>query len=293
MTHRPAALYMTLSGGFGIFQDLPFAAFGILVGVSVYVHHHSFAYLDKPSWYSKVAFWALRRSTHIVLCNRMKQLLLLRYGIAESHIAILSNAAFIEAPATIAKSRPSTEYVIGFLSNITEPKGIFKVLNLAKRVQESGVKASFLIGGPLAKDIELRFSQAVDELHNVQYLGPLYGKDKTAFFERLNLFVFPSADKNEAEPIVVLEAMRVGVPTLGIGRGCIAEMLKGQAGEIAPPGAAFEEFAFNAVMARIGSTNQSMAEASAKCEECFSSNREIAVNALSRILTEISRVSDF
>jgi glycosyltransferase involved in cell wall biosynthesis len=46
-----------------------------------------------------------------------------------------------------------------------------------------------------------------------------------AFYRRLDVFLFPSSYKHEAEPLVVLEAARAGVPTVAFDTGCIPALV--------------------------------------------------------------------
>ncbi len=61
-------------------------------------------------------------------------------------------------------------------------------------------------------------------------MGPLYGAQKEQFYRQLDVFLFPTNYANEAEPLVIYEAMRQGVHVIACDRGSIAEMLGNGAG---------------------------------------------------------------
>lgn len=61
-------------------------------------------------------------------------------------------------------------------------------------------------------------------------MGPVYGADKDRFYQQLDIFLFPTNYANEAEPLVVYEAMRRGVYVIACDRGAISEMLGNGAG---------------------------------------------------------------
>jgi len=65
---------------------------------------------------------------------------------------------------------------------------------------------------------------------DVEYVGPLYGEHKERFYRQLDVFLFPTNYANEAEPLVIYEAMRQGVHVIACDRGSIAEMLRDGAG---------------------------------------------------------------
>ena len=85
----------------------------------------------------------------------------------------------------------------------------------------------FRIGGPFATSrLEKKFRPRLEGLGNVELLGPLLGDAKAHFYGSLDAFVMPTRYFNEAEPIVVLEAMQYGVPVIAYARGVLPEVLQ-------------------------------------------------------------------
>jgi glycosyltransferase involved in cell wall biosynthesis len=283
------SLYIPISGGLGQILDSLFALLAILRGVRVYAHHHSFAYLNRSTWYSKWLFLILGQSNHIVLCGHMKALLARHYSVCSEKIIELSNAAFLEPlntpPRNVFDDRPFT---IGFLSNITAEKGVFTFLALAHRLQCVGLPVAALIGGPIASGIETEFLSSLKTLENAEYIGAIYGEEKTNFFDRLDVFVFPSVYQNEAEPVVVWEAMRAGIPTLATRRGCIGQMLGTLAGAVTPEGTSFEDFAFEWLRNFLRNEPSVRLAARKRAIDNFALNRSTAMVALFATLTEIA-----
>ena len=69
---------------------------------------------------------------------------------------------------------------------------------------------------------------------NLEYAGPVYGADKESFYASIDLFIFPTRYRHEAEPLVVLEALAHGRPVIAFGRGCIPALLAGGVGQAVP-----------------------------------------------------------
>lgn len=240
---QPTALYAGFSGGKGQLLDLPFFVAARLFSIPTYVHHHSFAYLNQPSRLTAVCMVVLGKAQHIALCPEMARALASSYGITDSHLIVLSNAAFLPALTNIVEDSISTQsprpIKIGFLSNITAEKGIFEFFAVVRRAAEIGLLYDAEIAGPVDPGILDQFRTELSTLPQVRHLGPLYGADKQKFFQRIDLLLFPTRYANEAEPVTLHEALQAGATVVATHRGCIGGMLPEHCGS-AQPADAFE-----------------------------------------------------
>jgi len=215
-------LYLPLSGGYRQFIDASFAIIGLLSGLRIFIHHHSFAYINHRPLYARIVLRLLRNATHIVLCERMGSLLSDSYSISKDNIRVLSNAAFLDdAPHYNNKKVHDKKLVLGFLSNITASKGCFEFIELIKAATDKGLVVEGFMAGPVQPEIDQSFSQAIASTKFVSHIGPVYGEAKHNFFEKIDVLVFPTQYENEAEPVTIWEALEASVPVIALSRGCI------------------------------------------------------------------------
>lgn len=220
-------LYIGLSGGLGQFYDLLILSIARVTRQRIFIHHHSFSYLNKINLLTYLVIRvAGKNATHIVLCNLMQEKL--RTYRKNLSCILLSNSVFsINNDTEISTNRQLK--TIGFLGNISIKKGIkifFKVL------EELNIKKPIngIIGGPFQDNISEKFTR--NELKNnshISYLGPVYDNDKEKFFNTIDVLLMPSI-LEEAEPLVIHEAMAYGVPVIAYNKGCIAEIIKQDSG---------------------------------------------------------------
>jgi glycosyltransferase involved in cell wall biosynthesis len=252
---RSGCVYISAAGGSGLLYNLLLTAVARLLRQRLFLHHHSFAYLDRPSTVMALLVRvAGRAAVHVVLCARMAALLRERYPQAARSM-IVSNAAFYPPGA----ARPETAaggLVLGHMGNLTDEKGLDLVLDLYRETLSSGLAARLVLAGPAAD------AKAAQEIAAAQdasgaglvYRGPVYGADKARFFAEIDVFLFPTRYANEAEPTVLFEALAHGVPVIALGRGCIPEQLgatdgEGPGGVVVPVGGAFVRRAAEALRA--------------------------------------------
>jgi glycosyltransferase involved in cell wall biosynthesis len=169
----------------------------------------------------------------------MEQILRSRYPQVQQTL-VISNAAFInQASAPVVELRSGCR-VIGHLSNLSQAKGIFEVVELAEWAEREKLDFEFRIAGPFEdENVRREFNARTSSLKNIRYLGPLYGEEKQRFFEELDAFVFPTQYRNEAEPLVLLEALSHGCPVISYDRGCISALIDPACGVLLPREAAF------------------------------------------------------
>lgn len=230
---RDGILYLALSGGRGQLIDAGYLLIGKLFRRRIFVHHHSFSYVNHPSLLNRCIFSLVRKETHVVLSEQMGSELSRLYGLDLTRMTVVSNAAFYEATPAEGSIRAGGETLplrIGFLSNITFDKGFVEFFEILKCLKGRGILFRASIAGPLAPEANEAFHALLAEVPGVEYLGPLYGEAKERFYQQLDIFLFPTKYENEAEPLVVYEAMRQGVYVIAGDRGAITEMLRNGAG---------------------------------------------------------------
>ena len=218
-------IYIGFSGGLGQIYDLFFIAVGTLFNSKIYIHHHSFAYLNKKSLLTSLILNISKNSaTHIVLCDTMrKKLTLCNKNI---NVKILSNAVFLKSyDKNIIKS--TYKYpTIGFLSNISFDKGIEEYFEVMRSLQNAEYTVKGLIAGSI---VDLKTKKYLDKklikFKQIDYWGKIEDLEKEDFLNKIDILLMPTKYKNEAEPLVIHEAMSHGVAVIAWDRGCISNII--------------------------------------------------------------------
>jgi glycosyltransferase involved in cell wall biosynthesis len=230
---RALTVYLSLSGGWGQVLELPFVALARVFRARLIFHHHSFAYVDQPRVITRALFWiAGKRATHVTLCKPMAKKLRSRYR-SVGPVIVVSNAAILKIPYTASHSHKQAVRNIGFLGNISLEKGILEFLQITERLATIAPSIKALIAGPFqTPEVEAMVRQRLEQLKNCTYIGPQFGSAKKAFYDTIDVLMFPSKYVNEAEPLTVYEAMMAGVAVIAWDRGCLQTMLSGNAGTL-------------------------------------------------------------
>jgi len=227
---------MPLSAGITMIYNIGFAIACSSRRIPILVHHHSYSYLNAPSrsmaWLNRIL---TERDGHIFLSDTMQAAYDQRYT-RRAQAVILPNSY-----ATSALSDASRNDVlnnkplrIGHFSNLSIEKGLKTVLDTFAELRQQKMDCELQLAGPLtgANERELVELARLQFGTSLKIRGPLYGADKDAYFRELDFFWFPSEYVNEAQPIVLVEALAYGIPCVAMRRGCI-EWLLGDAGTIA------------------------------------------------------------
>ncbi|MDE2465568.1 MAG: glycosyltransferase family 4 protein [Alphaproteobacteria bacterium] len=235
-------LYMAADGGRGILYNILVALMGRMCGYRIFLHHHSFAYIDRKSTLMAILSSLVGRSgVHIALCEVMASGLRARYPVINNTM-LLFGSAYVAATPRLAP-RGAADIRVGFLSNLIIEKGLDTCIVLLRAALQEGLPVRLIIAGrpPDQRAVDLVEVAKAEFGDALEYLGPVSEEEKTQFYLELDVFAFPTRYINEAQPRAVLDALGFGVPVLTVARSCIASDVGPDAGLCVPPSCDFVE----------------------------------------------------
>lgn len=246
---RGGAVYMGVSGGLGQVYEILFVLLARIRGMRLFQHHECFAYLDAPR---RITGLLLRLAgpdaVQIVLSPGMADRLSALYPV--QRVVALSNAVLLLTKNTTPGPPRRVLRTVGFLSNISEAKGVFEFLDVLKEATDLGLPLRGELAGPFhdAKT-ERKVRGRLAAVPNVKYVGPKYGAEKNAFYSGIDALLFPTRYVNEAEPLTIHEAMSHGIPVIAYGRGAIPEIVGEDCGKVVSPSEPFSPSALRQIQA--------------------------------------------
>lgn len=219
---RKKAIYTALDGGAGLIYGIVTAAVARTCGYRIYMHHHSFAYINFPSSLLRLlANVAGPEATHILLCPLMAERIQQVYP-AIRKVRIVDSTAFVPQMQPYRKER-GKELRLGLLSNLNAEKGLDTSIDLLRESLRQGLPVRLILAGR-AHDAaaKVTLDAAMTEFgDHLEYLGAISDEEKDAYFRNLDVFLFPTQYVNEAQPRVILEALSYAVPVITRARSCI------------------------------------------------------------------------
>jgi glycosyltransferase involved in cell wall biosynthesis len=234
--------YGSVDDGLGGVYTAAFAATARLAGMHLYIHHHSFRYIDRTTRQMRLITAAAGPAAHhIVLCQCMGHQLAQRYR-RITNILVAPNS--LEAPTAAKPDAATSEQGVlrlGLLSNLTFEKGLSTFVELLEKASNEGLHVRGVLGGPFGDGRSAAYYREAQERlgHLLSWRGALDGEAKDRFFASLDVFVFPTRYASEAYPLVVLEALLRGCPVISWDRGCLAEFERLKSCTIVPRDADF------------------------------------------------------
>lgn len=239
ISFKPDLIYLTPSSDrIGFYRDFFTIKLLRILRYKIVVHFHNKA--DKK-WLSKKYNQILYRN---LLYNI--EIILLAKQLVDEKASFIKPENLHICPNGMPKTRSNYNEIernylttnILFLSNIIASKGVWVLLEACKIINNKGhnIHCDFI-----GKWVDIKpqdFEEKVKVLGlegKVIAHGPVYGKDKNEFFEKANIFAFPTYYHGETFGLVLLEAMEYALPCISTDEGGIASIIKdGETGFIVP-----------------------------------------------------------
>jgi glycosyltransferase involved in cell wall biosynthesis len=109
---------------------------------------------------------------------------------------------------------------------VTEEKGVFRALSVAKELMARGRPTEVHVAGPADDLVRSRLEREAQAAGVPLHLhGVVDAAGKGSFFAQIDVFAFPSTYRNETQGIVNLEALCAGRPIVAMGQCCVGETI--------------------------------------------------------------------
>jgi len=233
------AVYFPSSRRLGLLAEFPLVLWARVLRVPyiLYLHTRGYGRLHGKSFFFRwIIDGMFRPALGVLVLGRTFEEEI--RGFSPGKIFILPNCLEGEEPPGKSGESPGTQIL--FLSNLQESKGIRTLVGAIPEVVRTAPNALFVIAGPWqdrSVERELRdFLEREGVGKSVRWTGPVYGREKDDLFGSSDMFVFPTHYPYEAMSLVVLEAMRSGLPVITSDVGALSEVvLDGRTGFVLPP----------------------------------------------------------
>ena len=223
---RPELVYLPIARNrLGVLRDLLFLLPARLARRPVVVHLHAWSFADYWSGES----WWLRpliragfgpRTSAIVLADGLRG----AFGplVAPERVFAVANGIADLGAGAAGGERPPT---VLHLSTLWGEKGLFDVLEVARRVHAELAEARFVVAGPWYDAAERTAAErlvADGGLEGVVvFPGVVDGEEKTRLLREAAAILLPF--RFEGQPLVILEALAAGTPVVTTRVGAVAE----------------------------------------------------------------------
>lgn len=141
---------------------------------------------------------------------------------------VSSNACHIPIPTEQQTRDSRAPLVVGLLANLSEEKGLNIAIETVMRIHLAGKRIKLILAGPIqgleAERAVARGSEILGQ--ELEVRGPVADLEKENFYRSVDVFLFPTKYRYEAQPLVIYEALSHGIPVISTSAGYIEEMLR-------------------------------------------------------------------
>lgn len=198
-----------------------------------YVHTSGYSELaESGRWQDRGVRLMLGGATSVVVLGESMRADIRRFNAA---VNVIPNTVADAEP--LVPSSPGSPQLI-FLSNLIPGKGAEDFMRIVGRCLADEASARAVVVGPSPKsgyteDLSAMLDPGVRA--RVRFAGALYGDDRDRVLVASSVLVFPSSYRFEAQPLTLLESLRLAVPVVAYDTGGIKDIVEdGSNGYLVP-----------------------------------------------------------
>lgn len=243
---KPQLVYVTPNAcGGAFYKDFVVVEMLKRLGCKVIVHYHNKGVATRQDrWLDNILYKRFFKGIKVILLSECLYEDVKKY-VKKEDVFVCGNGIPDVTKNSACSDTVARDHIDGkvphvlFLSNLLISKGVVVLLNALKVLKEKGCRfICDFVGGETVEMDAAMFQNEVakrglEEI--VLYHGRKYGKDKEAFLNGADIFVFPTFYHNECFPLVLLEAMQHHLPCVSTTEGGIPGIIDdGKTGFLVP-----------------------------------------------------------
>lgn len=227
---RPDLVYITLtSHGLGLLKDSSVVLICRILNLPHVFHFHNKGVKEySKKWLGRIIYPFVFKKAKVILLSPVL------YADIEDYVP-LSNVYFCangilsssSEKKLIAGNKNNSTINLLFLSNLIISKGILNLLEACVFLKERDLPFLCNIAGGVGDLNGLELLGLINGYgleEKVNYLGRVSGTRKTEIFRTSDIFIHPT--KEDCFPLVLLEAMDMGLPIVTTSEGAIPEIVE-------------------------------------------------------------------
>jgi glycosyltransferase involved in cell wall biosynthesis len=284
---RNARLYITANNKAGLHLTRLLVKTGSRLGYTVYVHHHTYNYIDAFDPRMAAINECMGPSdVYVVHCPQMIEDFQRQYPVRCKFEYVYPS--IVSMPLGRSRATLSSPLRLGLLANLTVEKGLGIVLSTFQALRAKSADVRLTLAGPCGTIEAERMIAAAIAKHPgfIEHFGPVFGERKQQFFDSIDCFLFPS--HTESWGIVLNESLAAGVPVIATNRGCIRTLVGVRGGVVVDDPTQYVNLAVRQIEAWIANPNDYLAFSQSAIEQADYLHREAATQldqVTSRICT--------
>ena len=190
---------------------------------NVVLHYHNKGVAhNSKKWYNRLFYSRFFQNVNVILLSDLLYSDIAAF-VPREKVAICPNGIpDIDKPILQVQQ---DKVQILFLSNLIRSKGIMTLLDALELLNKDEI-CCIIAGAPGdVSEVQLQSEILKRGLQDVvTYIGRVNAEQKKSLYAKTNIFVHPT--ENDCFPLVLLEAMRCGIPCVATSEGAISDIIE-------------------------------------------------------------------
>ena len=228
---KPDLVYYSLSPtGYAFYRDALYVSIFKIFKIKIVFHLHGKGIRNNAnsSQLKKIIYRWVFNNTNVICLSEILTADIANVYKLKPFIVPNGIPQYLNSSPSIGTTKTGNIPQILFLSNFIQDKGVIILIEALSILKNKGlVFTARLVGAPSnisVKSLEEKIRTCSLE-KIVKVIGPRYEQDKIREFINSDIFVFPTFYKNEAFPLVILEALQFELPVISTFECSIPEII--------------------------------------------------------------------